>query len=71
MDPFPGAGRACREGFKVYMKGKGNKSRPARDELGGVITGLGVGQGAQLKGIYTNALSMGNKQEKLEAPGEL
>ena len=44
------------------MKGKEDKIRFARDEL----KGLGVRQGAQLKCIYVNAHSMGNKQE-LEA----
>ena len=34
---------------------------------GGTVMGLGVRQGAQLKCIYTNARSMGNKQEELEA----
>ena len=32
-----------------------------------MITARGVRQGAQLKCIYTNACSMGNKQEELEA----
>lgn len=31
------------------------------------MTGLEVKQAAQLKCIYTSALSMGNKQEDLEA----
>jgi len=38
--------------------------RAARDEPRGTITRSGVRQGAQLKCIYTNARSMGNKQEK-------
>jgi len=49
------------------MKGEGDKTRPARDEPGGVVMGLGVRQGAHLKCIYTSAHSMGNKQEELEA----
>ena len=49
------------------MKGEGDKTRPARDEPGEAIMGLGVRQGAQLKCIYTSARSMGNKQEELEA----
>ena len=32
----------------------------------GMIIGLGVRQGAQVKCIYTNACSIGNKQEDLE-----
>lgn len=49
------------------MKREGDKTWPARDEAGGVIMGLGVTRGAQLKCVYTNACSMGNKQEELEA----
>ena len=67
MDPCPGAGRTCREVFKLDMRGEGDKTRPARDEPGGVVMGLGVRQGAQLKCIYSNAQSTGNKQEELEA----
>jgi len=48
------------------MKGQGNKTRPARDEPGGAIMGFGMRQGAQLKCVYTNAHSIGNKQEELE-----
>ena len=49
------------------MKGEGDKTRPARDEPGGVVMGLGVRQGAQLQCVYISAHSMGNKQEELEA----
>ena len=49
------------------MKGERDKTRPARDEPRGAVMGLGVRGGAQLKCVYTNAHSMGNKQEKLEA----
>ena len=42
MDPCPGAGRTCREVFKLGTKGEGDKTRPNRDEPGGVILGLGV-----------------------------
>lgn len=49
------------------MRGEGHKTRPARDEPGGVIIGLGVRREAQLKCVYTNARSMGNKQGELEA----
>ena len=52
---------------KLDMKGDEDKTRPARDEPGGAIMGLGVRWGAQLKCVYTNAHSMGNKQEELEA----
>ena len=67
MDPCPGSSRACREGFKLDMKGEGIKTRPARDEPRGAIMGLGVRQGAQLQCVYISAHSMGNKQEELEA----
>lgn len=49
------------------MKAEGNKMRPIRDEPRGMMRGLGTRQGAQLKCIYTNACSMSNKQEELEA----
>ena len=49
------------------MRGEGDKTRPARGEPGGEIIGLGVRREAQLKCVYTNARSMGNKQEELEA----
>ena len=49
------------------MRGEGDKTRPARGEPGGAIIGLGVRREAQLKCVYTNARSMGNKQEELEA----
>ena len=49
MDPCPGAGGLCREVFKLDMRGEGDKTRPARDEPGGVIMGLGVRREAQLK----------------------
>jgi len=42
MDPCPGAGRTCREVFKLDMRGEGDKTRPARDEPVGAIIGLGV-----------------------------
>ena len=66
-DPCPEGGRTCQEGFKLDMKGEGDKTRPAGDEPGGAIMGLGVRRGAQLKCVYTSARSMGNKQEELEA----
>ena len=43
------------------MKGEGDKMRLPRDELGGMMIRLVARQG-----IYTNAHSMGNKQEELE-----
>ena len=49
------------------MRGEGDKTRPARGEPGGAIMGLEVRREAQLKCVYTNACSMGNKQEELEA----
>ena len=48
------------------MKGEGDKTKPARDEPGRSVMGIGVRRGAQLKCIYTSAYSMGNKQEELE-----
>ena len=65
MDPCAGACGTCREVLKLDMKGEGDKTRPSRDEPGGVIMGLEVRRGAQLKCVYTNAHSMGNKQEEL------
>lgn len=41
--------------------------RLCRDEPGGAVPGLRVRAVLQLKCIYTNACSMGNKQEELEA----
>ena len=63
MDPCPGAGRTSREVFKLDMRGEGDKIRPATDEPGGAIMGLGVRQEARLKCVYTSARSMSNKQE--------
>ena len=48
-------------------KGEGVKTRLARDELWGGMPVLEMRPIAQLKCIYTNAHSMGNKQEELEA----
>jgi len=45
MDPSPGAGRAHRVVFNLDMKGKGDKTRPARDEPRETIVGLGQGKG--------------------------
>ena len=47
--------------------GKGDKTGLTRDEPRGMMLKLGVRQMTQLKCIYTNARSMGNKQEELEA----
>lgn len=50
------------------MKGERDKTRFAIDEHRGRMPGLGgVRPASQLKCIYTNACSMGNKQECLEA----
>ena len=48
MDPCPGAGRTSREVFKLDMRGEGDKTRPARDEPGGVVMGLGVRDSAEV-----------------------
>ena len=48
------------------MTGEGDKKGCTRDEPRGMTLELGVRQMAQLKCIYTNARSMGNKQEELE-----
>jgi len=55
------------KGFKLGSKGKGDIIRLTRDEPRHGKPGLGVRSIAQLKCIYTNACSMGNKQEELEA----
>ena len=49
------------------MTGKGDRTGLTREEPRGMMMGLEVRQRAQLKCIYTNACSMGNKQEELEA----
>lgn len=49
------------------MKGEGDKNIPTRDEPRGMMMGLGVSQGAQLKCIYTNTHSIGNIQKQLGA----
>lgn len=67
MDHSPRAVRACGKGFKLGVKEEGNKTRLTRDEPGGIIIGLGLRQGAQLKCIYTNACSLGSKEEELQA----
>ena len=47
--------------------GTGGSATALGQGLGGGMPGLGVKPIAQLKCIYTNACSMGNKQEELEA----
>ena len=56
-----------REGFTLGSKGEGDITWLTKDEprLGMPLSGLRLI--AQLKYIYTNAPSMGNKQEELEA----
>ena len=57
-----------REGFKVGMKGEGNKTRLTRHEPWGAVLGLGGARPmTQLKCVYASACSVGNKQEELEA----
>jgi len=41
------------------MRGKGDKTRPARVEPGGAIIGLRVRREAQVRCVYSNAHSMG------------
>ena len=53
--------------MKLDAKGEGDKTRLARDEPRGGMPVLEKRSIAQLKCIYTNARSMGNKQEELEA----
>ncbi|PKU43055.1 rna-directed dna polymerase from mobile element jockey- hypothetical protein [Limosa lapponica baueri] len=55
------------KGFKLEVKGEGDKTRPNGSEPGGKGPRTGVKLRAQLKCIYTNACSMGNKQDELEA----
>jgi len=59
-----GAGRAHQEGFKLGSKGERDITWLTRDEPRRGMPVLGVRSTAQL---YTNARSMGNKQEELEA----
>ena len=49
------------------MTGEGDKTGLTRDEPRGTVLELGVRQTTQLKCIYTNACSIGNKQEEVEA----
>lgn len=56
------------EGFKLILKGEGDAARLSRDEPKGAKAESGVRSATQLKWMYTNARSKGNKkQEKLEA----
>jgi len=66
MNPT-GASRTYRKSFKLATVGEGDKTELTRDEARGAMLELGVRQMTQLKCIYTNACSMGNKQEELEA----
>ena len=58
---------AYQKSFKLAMMGEGDKTDLTRDEPRGAMLELGVRQMTRLKCIYTNAHSMGNKQEELEA----
>ena len=49
------------------MMGEGDKTALTRDVPSRTMLELGVRQMTQLKCIYTNARSLGNKQEELEA----
>jgi len=53
--------------FTLGSKGEGDITRLTRDEPRRGMLGLGVRSTAQLKCNYTNAHSVGNKQEELEA----
>ena len=66
MNPSAGASRAYQKSFKLAKTGERDKTGLTRDETRGTILQLGVKQMTQLKCIYTNACSMGNKQEELE-----
>jgi len=56
-----------REGFKLGLKGEGDITQLTRDEPRHGMPVSGMRLAAQLKSIYTNAHSMGNKQEEMEA----
>jgi len=49
------------------LKGEGVIAQLTRDEPRHSIPGSGMRLTAQFKSVYTNARSMGNKQEELEA----
>jgi len=49
--------------FKLTTTGEGDKTGFTRDEPRGMMLELGVRQMTRLKCVYTNARSMGNKQE--------
>ena len=53
--------------FKLGSKGEGDISQFTRDERRLGVPGSGVRLTGQLKCVYTNARSMGSKQEELEA----
>ncbi|PKU48359.1 rna-directed dna polymerase from mobile element jockey-like [Limosa lapponica baueri] len=63
----PRVTKAHVQGFKLEVKGEGDKTIPNGNEPGGKGPRMGVKLGAQLKCIYTRACSMGNKQDELEA----
>ncbi|PKU36607.1 adaptin ear-binding coat-associated protein 1 [Limosa lapponica baueri] len=57
----PGVNKAYGQSLKLEVKGERDKTRP-----GGKWPRMRLKSGAQLKCIYANAPSMGNKQEELE-----
>ncbi|PKU46871.1 rna-directed dna polymerase from mobile element jockey-like [Limosa lapponica baueri] len=63
----PGVNKGHGQSFKLEVKGEGDKTRPTGNEPGGKGPRMRVKSGAQLKCIYANACSMGNKQDELEA----
>ena len=67
MNSSTGASGAHRKSFKLTMTGEGDGTGLTRQEPRGIMLELGVRQMTRLKYIYTNAHSMSNKQEELEA----
>ncbi|PKU44320.1 rna-directed dna polymerase from mobile element jockey-like [Limosa lapponica baueri] len=63
----PGVNKVHGQSLKLEVKEEGDKTRPISNELGGKGPRMRLKSGAQLKCIYANTCSMGNKQEELEA----
>ena len=67
MNPSAGASRGYRKSLKLAMMEDGDKTGLTRDEPRETMLELRVRLMTQLKCVYTNACSIGNKQEELEA----
>lgn len=66
-DKSPLIGGTYLEGFKLGSEGEGDATRLSRNKPMGGKPESEVKSATQLKCMYTNTFSMGNKQEELEA----